>query len=382
LRTREETRTIEADLRETIESLETQLIQRELELQASRSEAIELKTASAETGATYKAELADKIRIVEDLQVKSSGLEQALDRIKSETESLESDLQSAILGLENQLAQWDRERQTSRKEAQKLHLTIANLQNRNSNLRQGLKELHQRLENSREEIEIISAENAAQRDRLAEVEATRRELERRVKTQEKEKAELQRLKDALKNQLGMMQRQIEALSMDADAKENQLVTKDQQLKSMDQAYQELSRQLGQQIKKKDIQISTLEDKMKIRLLDKTLFASGSADVTAAGYRVLNSLASALKKMDGFEIAVAGHSDNMPLGSKIKSVYHDNLGLSVARAAAVSRALKNMGVSPDNLSAIGYSEYRPIADNDTKEGRQQNRRVEIMLEPLR
>ena len=87
-------------------------------------------------------------------------------------------------------------------------------------------------------------------------------------------------------------------------------------------------------------------------------------------------------MQGFEISVAGHTDNMLLGPKIKNVYNDNLGLSVARAAAVSRKLREMGVSPANLSATGYSMYRPLTSNANKEGRQQNRRVEIMLEPLR
>jgi chemotaxis protein MotB len=118
------------------------------------------------------------------------------------------------------------------------------------------------------------------------------------------------------------------------------------------------------------------------LLDKILFASGSADITPDGNGVLESVATELQKMDGFEIAVAGHTDNKLLKPKLQKVYHDNLGLSVARAAAVSRKLQKMGVSPDNLSAIGYSMYHPIADNDTRDGRQQNRRVEIMLEPLR
>jgi chemotaxis protein MotB len=146
--------------------------------------------------------------------------------------------------------------------------------------------------------------------------------------------------------------------------------------------QELSKQFEQQITQKEIEISSLEDKLNIRLLDKILFASGSAEITSAGHRVLEDLAAELKKMKGFEIAVAGHTDNKLLGPTLKKVYYDNLGLSVARAAAVSRALSEMGVSPDNLSAVGYSMYRPVADNDTVEGRQQNRRVEIMLEPLR
>ena len=86
-------------------------------------------------------------------------------------------------------------------------------------------------------------------------------------------------------------------------------------------------------------------------------------------------------MDRFEIEVAGHTDNKPLGPKVKEVYYDNLGLSIARAAAVVRMLRQRGVSPDNLSAVGYSMYRPVASNETKEGRQRNRRVEIILAPL-
>jgi chemotaxis protein MotB len=117
-------------------------------------------------------------------------------------------------------------------------------------------------------------------------------------------------------------------------------------------------------------------------MDKILFASGSADITLDGNGVLESLATELQKMSGFEITVAGHTDNMLLGSKIKDVYDDNLGLSVARAASVSRKLLKMGVSPANLSTTGYSMFRPLTSNETKEGRQQNHRVEIMLEPLR
>lgn len=180
----------------------------------------------------------------------------------------------------------------------------------------------------------------------------------------------------------MTQSQIEELATETEAKEKQLLSKEQQLKSMEQANQELSKQFEQQIKEKEIKISTLENKLNIQLLDKILFPSGRAEITSDGNRVLKSLATELQKMEGFEISVAGHTDNKLLGPKIKKIYYDNLGLSVARAAAVSRTLRRMGVSPANLSAVGYSMHRPVTSNDTSEGRQQNRRVEIMLEPLR
>jgi chemotaxis protein MotB len=249
-------------------------------------------------------------------------------------------------------------------------------------LKQTKIDLENQLTESRNHFQSISQEKAAKDQKLSEMEADRKQLLSRVTELNKEKEELARLESALKNQIGMTQSQIEALSMDTAAKEEQLKTKENQLISMEKAYQQLSKQFEQQINEKEIKISNLENKLNIRLLDKILFASGRADITSDGNGVLKSLATELQKMDGFEISVAGHTDNKLLGPKIKKVYYDNLGLSVARAAAVSRKLREMGVSPANLSATGYSMYHPLVGNDTKEERQQNRRVEIILEPLR
>jgi chemotaxis protein MotB len=103
-------------------------------------------------------------------------------------------------------------------------------------------------------------------------------------------------------------------------------------------------------------------------------------ITARGREVLKNLAAELKKLQSIQVSVEGHTDNQPLSEEARAVYHDNLGLSVARAAAVSRTLRVLGVDPRIISAAGYSMYRPIASNETPEGQQLNRRVEIMLVP--
>jgi len=265
---------------------------------------------------------------------------------------------------------------------QKLRKTVAILTSSRDMLSQESADLGRQLAASKSQIEGLQKEMADQKTQLAEAAQKRQTLLTKVDLLQKEKDELQRLRSALKNQLGMTQSQIEQLSMETEAKEEQLEKKENQIRSMQTALQQLSKQFEQQIKQKEIEISTLEDKLNIRLLDKVLFASGSAEITSVGRRVLEGLAAELKKMKGFEIAVAGHTDNKLLGPKLKKIYYDNLGLSVARAAAVSRALEELGVSPDNLSAIGYSMYHPVASNDTLQGRQKNRRVEIMLEPVR
>ncbi len=314
---------------------------------------------------------------------------QALREKADQTDREKEQLKKTRAELENQLIQTTRQLQTASQDVanrtQKIHAlneSADQLAQEKKQLQQIYLDLTKQLAESRNSFQEIS-ENAAAKDRkLADMEKNRQELLSQINMYEKEKEELQRLKNALNNQLGMTQSQIEAVSTDVAAKEEQLKTKEQQIESMETAFQALSMQLKQQIKEKEVQIDALENKLNIRVLNKILFASGRADITAEGDQVLESLADELKKMDGFEIAVAGHTDNMLLGPKIKEAYYDNLGLSVARAAAVSRTLRDKGVSPANLSAIGYSMYRPIADNGTKEGRQQNRRVEIILAPLR
>ena len=116
-------------------------------------------------------------------------------------------------------------------------------------------------------------------------------------------------------------------------------------------------------------------------MNQILFAPGKTIISANGKKVLKSLAEELQKMKGIRISVEGHTDNQPLRQNIRNIYIDNLGLSVARSAAVTRTLRKMGVNPQVLSATGYSMHRPAAANADPDGQQQNRRVEIILAPL-
>ena len=76
----------------------------------------------------------------------------------------------------------------------------------------------------------------------------------------------------------------------------------------------------------------------------------------------------------------GHTDNIPIGPVLAEKFSSNWELSVARAASAVRYLSGKGISSDRLSATGYGEYKPIASNDSDDGREQNRRVEVVLYP--
>jgi chemotaxis protein MotB len=145
---------------------------------------------------------------------------------------------------------------------------------------------------------------------------------------------------------------------------------------------ELTDSLRREIEGKQIKITELEGKLTVNLMDKVLFDSGKAEVKKAGREVLGKIAeNLLNKYPDRVILVEGHTDNVPIGSELKVRFPTNWELSTARATAAVRYLQDHGgVSPERLSAIGYSEYHPIVSNDAEEGRAKNRRIEIILLP--
>src|SRR5690606_31077319 len=102
-----------------------------------------------------------------------------------------------------------------------------------------------------------------------------------------------------------------------------------------------------------------------------LFQSGAAVLTASAEPELDAFAAALKRCPQADVNVEGHTDS---DGDAKA----NLALSVARAEAVVNALIARDVSPARLYAIGYGESQPIADNNTAQGKKQNRRIVISL----
>lgn len=104
------------------------------------------------------------------------------------------------------------------------------------------------------------------------------------------------------------------------------------------------------------------------------FATASADINASFYDVLNSVALVLKEFNQTLVDVGGHADSQGADDM-------NMALSQRRAQSVASYLQSQGVDGQRFIVQGYGETRPIASNDTPEGRAQNRRVEITLVPI-
>lgn len=160
----------------------------------------------------------------------------------------------------------------------------------------------------------------------------------------------------------------------------------QKIKELSDQLEELSRakglleeKLGQEISDKQIKLQMMEKGLVITVVGDLVFDSGKAKIRPEAYDLLNKVASVLKdNMAQFNVGIEGHTDNVPI---TKSGWKSNWELSTARALSVLHYLAtDQGIAPERLSAIGYGEYRPVASNETKEGRKQNRRVEIVILP--
>jgi chemotaxis protein MotB len=155
----------------------------------------------------------------------------------------------------------------------------------------------------------------------------------------------------------------------------QLEEKSKQYEEKSKQYEELAGTLKEQIQSGQVEISELKGKMTVKLKDKVVFSSGSAAINKQGREALDAVGKAFQGLQGKNVIVAGYTDNVPVKG---GPYKDNWDLSTARAVTVVRYLQTQGVDAKLLGAAGFSEYRPLAPNDTAEGRSQNRRIEIAL----
>lgn len=114
----------------------------------------------------------------------------------------------------------------------------------------------------------------------------------------------------------------------------------------------------------------------ITFSDTALFTSGAADVRPEADSVLGRIAEKLKTMPG-RVYIEGHTDNVPISG---GRFGSNWELSAARASGVLHAFVAKGLDPYRFTISGYGEYRPVASNESPEGRAKNRRVELVLMP--
>jgi len=150
------------------------------------------------------------------------------------------------------------------------------------------------------------------------------------------------------------------------------------MSELERAKDELEKRLQDEINNKQVKVEMQDKGLVITFVSEVLFDSGKAKLRKDSYSKLDKVADVLNTtVSDLNVGIEGHTDNQPIK---RSGWRSNWELSTSRALSVLHYLSGKSVSEPRLAAIGYGEYKPVASNDTREGRQKNRRVEIVILP--
>ena len=222
---------------------------------------------------------------------------------------------------------------------------------------------------SQEEAQILAKDKQDLTNRVSQLEQDNQSLIEELNTAKEERTKMA-------NEIASQKQTLEEEKV-SSAREKEL-----EIAKLKETYDKLMTDLNQEVKMGQVKVTQLRDKLSVNLVEKILFNSGDAEIKKEGLEVLTKVGDILKTVEGKEIRIEGHTDNIPIGTQLKTKYQSNWHLAAARAINVAVYLQyGVGVNPEMLSIAGYSSYRPIADNSTPEGRAQNRRIEIVLVPM-
>jgi chemotaxis protein MotB len=229
----------------------------------------------------------------------------------------------------------------------------------------------------------LSADNVALKADLDKLKAEAAGLAKEKQALSKDKSELELVlkakSDTLSRNISDLRQKVADLEGENRKLGDEVATlqkaKEEKVKEVSSTYEHLLENMKSEIAQGQVTISELKGKLTVNMEAAILFDSGKADVKPDGIVILLKMVPTLKEVKDKSIRIEGHTDNVPIRS---AQFPSNWELSAARAINVAKYLQQQGLDPANLSAAAFSEFKPVADNATKEGRAKNRRIEITL----
>ncbi len=253
------------------------------------------------------------------------------------------------------------------KEANELSQNLQELQKKYSDLSKENDDLKAQVKKLNGDLAGVTGE----RDRLAE---GKRGLEESLKL----------TSDAKNQKIAELSQRISDLEKDnAKLKEeiaNTRKAKEEEVQKTSRTFEDMLDKMKNEIAKGQVTISELKGKLTVNMLNAILFDSGKAEVKPEGVEVLQKVVDILRDVKDKSIRIEGHTDNVQISGDLTRKYPTNWELSAARAINVTRYLQQQGIDPALLAAVAYGEFKPVAPNDTEEGKAKNRRIEIILVP--
>ena len=270
-------------------------------------------------------------------------------------------LQQQLAGLQQNLDQEAAQRKAAEQQATELQSRLDDLEKEKGQLNSELGSVRGQITDLQQKL---ASGSASAREEIAKLQKQASDLEANTARIAKEREQLRQEQSQL-----------------AATLEQERLAKEEEIKRLTRTQEELSKSLQEEISKGNITIQQVRDRLTINMVDRVLFDSGQAQVKPAGVQVLKQVADVINKITDKQIRIEGHTDNVPISSKLQNRFKTNWELSTARATTVVRYLIDQGgVDRQYLSAVGYADTHPLASNDTEEGRSSNRRIEIVLYP--
>ena len=142
-------------------------------------------------------------------------------------------------------------------------------------------------------------------------------------------------------------------------------------------YQSLLQRFKKLIDAGKLSVKIVDGRMVVALATDVLFSSGSAELSADGSTAIAEVSAVLASIPDRDFQVEGHTDNVPIKTE---KYPSNWELASARALTVVRTMIGAGMPATRVSAASYGEFKPVAANDSADGKKANRRIEIVVVP--
>ncbi|MTI29527.1 OmpA/MotB family protein [Xanthovirga aplysinae] len=274
-------------------------------------------------------------------------------------------------------------------EKEKIAIQLAENQEELAISQKKIERLNEQLTKRTNEKEKQEGELKASREELTRIQKEKKELNELYESLKSNSGQLGRELSAKQKRLMVMEESLEQsmqqnneLSKDLVAREARVAELERLIAEKEAAVNSLKQKVSQALlsfKESDLKVHIKNGKVYVSLNEQLLFKSGSIIVDPAGIKALKQLAAVLKEQAEINVLVEGHTDNVGI-SRTSKYMQDNWDLSVMRATSIVRILTNAGVDPIHITAAGRGEFSPLTSNESTEGKQQNRRTEIILTP--
>lgn len=273
----------------------------------------------------------------------------------------------------------DYERKTD--EAAELRKELSDYQSRINELNRKIEDLDGQIKQKDLENQELSQSLTMARRHSQQTETRVADLRAQMTSQQTQQTEAakkaRRFERAYNNSLT----RVRELQKNLVAAQKKLLRFEDRIRFQIQLEKDMKAQLSRERRRGQVEVRRAGERVIISISSAILFRSGSAKIRSESKALLVKFSSLLRRYANREVQVQGHTDNVQISDRLAERWETNWELSAARATRVLRYFVEVGnLDPRRVSGAGMGEYRPIADNDTREGRRTNRRIEIVIFP--